>query len=58
MAIWVVVDRLTNLATSIPTKSTMTTQDFSYEFANELFQCHGFPMDIVNDKDTKFTSDF
>ena len=32
----------------------MTTQDFSYQFVNELFQCHGLLMDIVNEKDTKF----
>ena len=32
----------------------MTAQDFSYQFVNELFQCHGLPMDIVNEKDTMF----
>ena len=57
-AIWVVVDRLTKLARFIPTKTTVTAQQLAYQFVDELFRFYGLPMDIVSDRDSKFTSDF
>ena len=57
-AIWVVVDRLTKLARFIPTKTTITAQQLSYQFVDELFRLYGLPMDIVSDRGSKFTSVF
>ena len=57
-AIWVVVDRLTKLARFIPTKTTVTAQQLPYQFVDELFRSYGLPMDIVSERDSKFTTDF
>ena len=56
--IWVVVDRLTKLARFIPTKTMVTAQQLAYQFVDDLFRFYGLPMDIVSDRDSKFTSDF
>ena len=50
-AIWVVVDRQTK-------KVTVTAPKLAYQFVDELFRFYGLPMDIVSDRDPKFTSDF
>jgi hypothetical protein len=57
-SIWVIVDRLTKLARFIPTRTTVKAQELAYQFVNELFRFYGLPMDIVSDRDSKFTSDF
>ena len=57
-AIWVVVDRLTKMARFIATKTTVTTPELTYQFVDELFRFYGLLMDIVSDRDPKFTSDF
>ena len=57
-AIWVVVDRLTKMARFIATKTTVTAPELAYQFVDELFRFYGLPMDIVSDRDPKFTSDF
>ena len=57
-AIWVVVDRLTKMARFIPTKTSVTANELAYLFIDELFRFYGLPMDIVSDRDSKFTSQF
>jgi hypothetical protein len=57
-SIWVIVDRLTKLARFIPTRTTIKAQELAYQFVNELFRFYSLPMDIVSDRDSKFTSDF
>ena len=36
----------------------VTSQQLAYQFVDELFCFYGLPMDIVSDRDSKFTSDF
>ena len=58
VVIWVVVDRLTKMVRFIVAKTTITTPELTYQFVDELFHFYGLPMDIMNDRDPKFTSDF
>ena len=57
-AIWVVVDRLRKLARFIPMKTTVISKQLAYQFVDDLFRFYGLPMDIISDRDSKFTSDF
>ena len=38
--------------------STHKTDDIANIFMKEIFKLHGFPKEIVSDKDVKFTSNF
>ena len=58
VVIWVVVDRLTKMVRFIVAKTTITTPELAYQFVDELFHFYGLPMDIMSDRDPKFTSDF
>ena len=57
-SIWVVVDRLIKMPRFIATKTMVTTPKLAYQFVDELFRFYGLPMDIVSDRDPKFTSEF
>ena len=46
------------MAKFIATKTTVTAPELAYQFIDELFRFYGLPMDIVSDRDPKFTSDF
>ena len=46
------------MARFIAIKTTVTTPKLAYQFVDELFRFYGLPMDIVSDRDPKFTSDF
>ena len=54
----VVVDELTKAAYCIPVKSAHKTDDIAKIFMKEIFKLHGFPKEIVSDRDVKFTSIF
>ena len=54
----VIVERLTKMAKFIATKNKITTFELSYQLVDVLFPCYGLLMDIVWDRDSKFTSDF
>ncbi|MGH3054082.1 MAG: DDE-type integrase/transposase/recombinase, partial [Gaiellaceae bacterium] len=56
--IFVVVDRLSRMAHFVPTKSTMSAQEFGRVFLQEVVRLHGQPHGIVSDRDTRFTSEF
>ena len=54
----VVVDKLTKATHFILVKSTHKTDDIAKLFMKEIFRLHGFPKEIVSDRDPKFTSNF
>ncbi|KAH7434535.1 hypothetical protein KP509_06G022000 [Ceratopteris richardii] len=56
--VWVVVDRLTKLAQFIPVKTTYKTPELAKIFVNQLYRLYGLPVDIVSDRDARFTSHF
>jgi hypothetical protein len=57
-AIMVVVDRFSKMAHFIPTKESATAQETGRLFFTHVFKHHGFPKDIVSNRDSKFTSKF
>ena len=57
-SIVVVVDRLTKATHFILVKSTHKTDEIEKIFMKESFKLHGFPKEIVSDRDAKFTSNF
>jgi hypothetical protein len=57
-AIWVVIDRLTNVAHFIPMKQTSSAADLVPLYINEVVRLHGVPKSIVSDRDSKFVSKF
>ena len=57
-SIMVVVDKLTKEAHIIPGKSTHNTDGIEKIFMMDIFKLHGFPNEIVSNKDAKFTSNF
>ena len=56
--IMVVVDKLTKETHFIRVNSTYKIDDISNIFMKVIFKLHGFPKEIVSDKDVKFTSHF
>ncbi|OWZ16607.1 Retrotransposable element [Phytophthora megakarya] len=54
--ILVIVDRLTRKVHFIPTVSTITAQGLANLFVEQYVKYHGLPVDIVSDRDSKFTS--
>ena len=57
-SIMVVVDKLTKVAHFIPVKSKHKMNEIVKIFMKEIFKLHGFPKEIVSDRDVKFTSNF
>ena len=57
-AIWVVIDRLTKMARFIPTKSTIIAKKLAIQFIKHIYSLYGLAMEIVSDRDSKFTSTF
>ena len=57
-SIIVVVEKLTKAAHFIPVKSTHNTDDIAKIFMKDIFKLHGFPKEIVFDRDVKFTCNF
>ncbi len=58
VAIMVVVDRFSKMAHFILTKDEATAQKIGRLFFTHVFKHHGFPKDIVSNRDPKFTSKF
>jgi hypothetical protein len=52
----VVVDWFNKMAHFIPTKEIAMAQEMGRLFFTHVFKHHGFPKDIVLDRDPKFTS--
>jgi hypothetical protein len=57
-SIFVVVDRLTKMAHFIPYIKTMTDEETTKLFFENIYRIHGLPNDIVSDIGTQFTSNF
>src|SRR5690606_21533840 len=56
--IWVVVDRFTKMARFIALPTKCKAPDLAKLFLKEIFRFHGLPLDIVSDRDSRFTSNF
>ena len=57
-AIAVFVDRLTKRVHLQPCHDTLTAEQFADIFVKTIFSQHGLPMDIVSDRDSRFTGVF
>lgn len=56
--IWVIVDKLTKAAHSIPLKNKTTMQELAQRYVREIVRLHGALASIVSDRDPKFVSNF
>ena len=54
--IMVVVDRFTKWAEFFPVEKTITAQETTKIFMNEIFSRHGLPTEIISDKGPQFVS--
>ena len=57
-AIWVVVDRLTNMRHLVPCRSDTAAPDLADLFLVHVFKHHGLPNTIVSDRGPQFAFDF
>jgi transposase InsO family protein len=57
-AILVIVDRFTKYAIYIPTKSTLSSEEFAQIFFRRILAKFGIPDGIVSDRGVLFTSKF
>jgi hypothetical protein len=57
-SVWVIVDRLTNVAHFIPAKTTYSGQQLAELYMSRIVYLHGVPKKIVFDRGTQFTSKF
>ena len=57
-AITVHVDRLSKAVKIRASKCTDSAADYARDFVKDIFSQHGLPMEIISDRDTKFTSKF
>lgn len=57
-AVYVVLDRLTKMAHFIPCTKDITAVGTADLFVREVVRLHGYPLDIVSDRDAKFSSEF
>lgn len=55
-AITVYVDRLTKMVHLSASETTNTSRDVAFDLENTVFKLHGSPVEIVSDRDGKFTS--
>lgn len=57
-AIWVVIDRLVKVAHFLLIKDNWAIEDLAKLYQKEIIRLHGVPIDIVSDRDPRFTSKF
>jgi hypothetical protein len=57
-SIWVIVDRLTEVAQFIPIKTTYSGLQLTELYMSRIVCFHGVPKKIVSDSGTQFTSKF
>ncbi|GKA87118.1 putative reverse transcriptase domain-containing protein [Tanacetum coccineum] len=55
-SIWVIVDRLTKSAYSLPIREDYKTGKLERIYINEIVARHGVPLSIISDRDGRFTS--
>jgi hypothetical protein len=56
--ITVFVDRLTKMVHYVPCREKMSAADFALVFMENVFRLHGLPLQIISDRDPRFTSIF
>ncbi|GKA79633.1 putative reverse transcriptase domain-containing protein [Tanacetum coccineum] len=57
-SIWVIVDRLTKSAHSLPMKKTDSLEKLTQLYLKEIVCRHGVPVSIISDRDSRFASRF
>jgi transposase InsO family protein len=57
-AIWVIVDRLTNVAHFIPVKTTYKVSQLTELYMDRIVSQHGVPKKVILDRGSQFTSRF
>jgi hypothetical protein len=57
-SITVFVDRFTKMVHYVPCRDTMSAEHFAQLFLQNVFRLHGLPLEIISDRDPKFTSKF
>ena len=57
-SVFVVVDRLTKCVILSPCKKTVTAPQLAQLFIDNVFRRFGMPVNIVSDRDPRFTSHF
>ena len=57
-AIVVFVDRLSKMVHFAASTTTATAEDTARIFRHDVFRLHGVPMQLVTDRDSKFTAAF
>ncbi|KAJ9556981.1 hypothetical protein OSB04_011595 [Centaurea solstitialis] len=57
-SIWVIVDRLTKSAHFLPIKESFSIDRLAQLYVDEIVMRHGFPISIISDRDSRFTSRF
>jgi transposase InsO family protein len=56
--ITVFVDRLTKVVHYVPCREKMSAAVFAQVFMDNVFRLHGLPLQIISDRDPRFTSVF
>ncbi|KAD7477223.1 hypothetical protein E3N88_00359 [Mikania micrantha] len=54
--IWVIIDQLTKSAHFFPMRETFMMDKLARLYINEIVVCHGVPLSIISDRDSRFTS--
>ncbi|KAM0060059.1 putative nucleotidyltransferase, Ribonuclease H [Helianthus debilis subsp. tardiflorus] len=55
-SIWVIIDRLTKSAQFIPIREDFKVERLARIYTDEVIRYHGVPLDIISDRDGRFTS--
>ncbi|KAM2989431.1 hypothetical protein FF2_003416 [Malus domestica] len=56
--VWVIVDRLTKSAHFIPVREKYPLNKLAKLFITKIVKYHGVPVNIISDRDPRFTSKF
>lgn len=57
-SIFVIMDKLTKLSHFIPSNTNDDTIVIAHKFMKEVFRLHGFPKNIISNRDNNFISEF
>ncbi|KAI3797484.1 hypothetical protein L1987_32741 [Smallanthus sonchifolius] len=57
-SIWVIIDRLTKSAHFLPIREDYRVEKLARIYINEIVSRHGIPLNIISDRDARFTSRF